>query len=146
MHLFHENTICLDLKATEKEAVIAEMVAMLSADGILRDAEAYQKAVLDREAQTTTGIGFGIAIPHAKSAAVNTARVAFGRSKAGIDYKSDDGSLANLVFMIAAPEAADDTHLKMLARLSRKLIDPVFRNQLLNCETKSGVMDLLLKI
>lgn len=146
MELFHENTICLSLKAEDKNEAIAEMVALLAADGVLKDAQAFKAAVLAREAQSTTGIGFGIAIPHAKSAAVNAARVAFGISKSGVDYKSDDGSAANLIFMIAAPEAADDLHLKMLARLSRKLIDPVFRNQLLSCAEKSEVMDLLAKI
>ena len=89
--IFAANTITLDIKAKNKEQVIDEMIDLLDKDGVLTNAALYKAAIYERENLSTTGIGFGIAIPHAKTSAVKTARVAVGIAKEGVDYGSDDG-------------------------------------------------------
>lgn len=144
--IFAANTITLDIKAKNKEQVIDEMIDLLDKDGVLTDAALYKTAIYERENLSTTGIGFGIAIPHAKTSAVKTARVAVGIAKAGVDYDSDDGEKVQLLFMIAAQNTDDNLHLQTLAKLSRKLIDPVFRNRLLNSSGKEDVLAALEEI
>lgn len=146
MTLFDVNTICLDIKAKTKDEVIAEMIDLLERDQVLNDRAIYTAAIYAREALSTTGIGFGIAIPHAKTGAVNKPRVAFGLSKEGVDYGSEDGEKVNLIFMIAASDADSNLHLETLAKLSRKLINPVFRSTLIQCTDKAEVMELLAAI
>lgn len=144
--LFDANTICLGVKAKTKDEAIAEMIDLLEKDQILNDRAAYTEAIYAREALSTTGIGFGIAIPHAKTSSVNKPRVAFGLSKEGINYGSEDGEKVNLIFMIAACDTDSNLHMQMLAKLSRKLINPVFRNNLLQCTEKEQVLTLLAAI
>lgn len=96
-----KNTIKLDIKSTSKENVIKELVEVLDSAGKLSNKAAYEKAVLDRENQSTTGIGDGIAIPHAKTSAVKEPAIVFGRSVDGVDYESLDGQPSYLFFMIA---------------------------------------------
>lgn len=144
--IFAANTITLDIKAKNKEQVIDEMIDLLDKDGVLTDAALYKAAIYERENLSTTGIGFGIAIPHAKTSAVKTARVAVGIAKEGVDYGSDDGEKVQLLFMIAAQNTDDNLHLQTLAKLSRKLIDPVFRNRLLNSDDKEDVLSVLSEI
>lgn len=141
--LFSKNTIKLDIQSESKDEVISEMIDMLFKDNVLNDKEAYTKAIYDREDLSSTGIGFGIAIPHAKSNSVSTPRVAFGISKKGVDYDSADGEKVNLIFMIAATAKDNDLHLQALAALSRKLVNPVFRNNLLKCETIDEIMNII---
>ncbi len=95
----------------------------------MNDKDAFTKDILIREEQSTTGIGDGIAIPHAKSAAVKVPAIAFGRSIAGIDYASLDGQPAHLFFMIAASEGANNDHLEALSRLATFLMDSNFREK-----------------
>lgn len=141
--LFDINTIKLDIKAKTKDEVINEMIDLLENDYILNDREMYKEAIYAREEMSTTGIGFSIAIPHAKTSAVNNPRVAFGLSKDGVDYGSEDGEKVNLIFMIAVSDADTNLHVQTLAKLSRKLINPVFRNNLMHCNTKKEVLALL---
>lgn len=144
--LFHDNTIEMNIAAKTKDEVISELIDRLDQDGVLNDKEAYREAIYAREAMSTTGIGFGIAIPHAKSPAVNRPRVAFGLSKEGVEYGSEDGGKVHLIFMIAASDADDNLHVQTLAKLSRKLINPVFRNTLMQCTQKEQVMELFSQI
>ena len=146
MEIFREDTICLNLEVQNKTDVIAKMVNMLDQAGVLNDKAAYEQAVWAREAIASTGIGFGIAIPHAKSKAVKEPSVAVAIVKEGVDYQSEDGSPAYLIFMIAACAGEDDLHLRVLARLSRKLIDPVFRNTLLHAVDKKEIMTCLKQV
>lgn len=146
MELFSVEAIDLDVTARDKQSVLDYMVNVLDKAGKLNDAKAYRQEIENREQLSTTGIGFGIAIPHAKTGAVKEAHVAVGISKDGIDYGSEDGSKVHLVFMIAATADDSDLHLRMLASLARKLIDPVYRQKLLDCRTKLEVLDLLKKI
>lgn len=122
--------IRLNLAAISRDEAIAELTGLLAAQGKLVSAGAFQEAVLAREALGPTGVGLGIAIPHGKSTAVRQAAVAVGRSKGGIYFGASDGTPAHLIFLIAAPDSADNLHLKVLAQLSRMLMDEGFRSEL----------------
>lgn len=128
--LLRKEVMLLDLQATEKVAVIDEMITSLVDKGFVTDFETFKTGILNREAQTTTGLGDGIAMPHAKNAAVKEATVLFAKSNKGVDYASLDGQPTALFFMIAAPEGANDTHLKALAELSKYLMKPGFADKL----------------
>ena len=139
------DTIAMDVEATNKNGVIDELVNQLNQAGKLNDVEAYKEAIHQREGQSTTGIGEGIAIPHAKVSAVETPAIAFGKSKAGIDYQSLDMQPAHLFFMIAAPEGGAQTHLDALAKLSGILMDEQVRADLLAAETPEEVQAIINK-
>ncbi|KHD86004.1 PTS fructose transporter subunit IIABC [Heyndrickxia ginsengihumi] len=141
--LLTKETMKLDLQATSKTSVIDELVNVLASADKLSDKEQYKQAVLAREAQSTTGIGEGIAIPHAKTAAVKSPAIAFGRSIQGIDYEAFDGTDSHLFFMIAASEGANNTHLEALSRLSSMLMNAEVRNALLAAKTKDEVISII---
>jgi len=138
--LLKDDTVILDLVSQSKDQVIDELVTKLDEAGRLDDKGLYKEAILEREAQSTTGIGEGIAIPHAKTKAVSTPAIAFGRSKNGIDYQALDDKPSHLFFMIAATEGANADHLETLSRLSTLLMDEVVREQLLRAETIADVL------
>jgi fructose PTS system EIIBC or EIIC component len=141
--LLTEETIVLEVKARTKEEIIDELAQTLEQAGVLHDLKAFKEAVLLREAQSTTGIGDGIAIPHAKTSAVARPAVAFGRSNPGIDYDALDGKPSHLFFMIAAPDGADHTHLEALARLSSMLMDAAFRSRVESASTKEELLSVI---
>ncbi len=128
--VLRKDVMLLDLQATSKEAVIDEMITSLVNKGYVTDFEVFKTGILNREAQTTTGLGDGIAMPHAKNAAVKEATVLFAKSNKGVDYASLDGQPTDLFFMIAAPEGANDTHLAALAELSKYLMKAGFADRL----------------
>lgn len=132
----------MDLQGTTKEGVIDEMIASLSANGIINDVAVYKEGIMKRESQTSTGLGDGIAMPHAKNKAVVKPAVVFAKSAAGVDYASLDGQQAHLFFMIAAPEGANNVHLEVLASLSRLLINPDFTASLKKAQTPEEVQGL----
>ena len=132
----------MDLQGTTKEGVIDEMISGLSANGIINDAAVYKEGIMKRESQTSTGLGDGIAMPHAKNKAVIKPAVVFAKSAAGVDYASLDGQPAHLFFMIAAPEGANNVHLEVLASLSRLLINPDFTASLKKAKTPEEVQGL----
>ncbi|HFI0613465.1 TPA: fructose-specific PTS transporter subunit EIIC [Streptococcus suis] len=125
-----KDVMLLDLQATSKEAVIDEMIASLVEKGYVTDFDVFKTGIMNREAQTTTGLGDGIAMPHAKNVAVKEATVLFAKSNKGVDYASLDGQPTDLFFMIAAPEGANDTHLAALAELSKYLMKAGFADRL----------------
>lgn len=127
VELLTAKTILLDVEATNKQDVLEELINQLDKAGKLNDSQSFMQDILAREMQSTTGIGDGIAIPHAKSAAVKSPAIAFGRSKEGLDYESLDGQPAHLFFMIAATDGANDAHLEALSRLATFLMDEKFR-------------------
>ncbi|TDL32996.1 PTS fructose transporter subunit IIA [Jeotgalibacillus sp. S-D1] len=141
--LLTKDTIELNLQSKEKAGTIEEMVSVLDRAGKLNDKTAYQKAIQAREDQTTTGIGEGIAIPHAKTEAVKEPAIAFGRSTEGLDYESLDGQPAHLIFMIAASAGANDTHLQALSRLSVLLLKEEVKQGLLDAKNSDEVIALL---
>ena len=128
--LLKKEVMIMDLKATSKEAAIDEMITNLVDKGIVTDFDTFKAGIMNREAQTSTGLGEGIAMPHSKNAAVKDATVLFAKSANGLDYEALDGQPTNLFFMIAAPDGANDTHLAALAELSKYLLKPGFAEQL----------------
>lgn len=141
--LLYKKSINLNLKSSDKTSVINELVDLIDASGNLNDKNEYKQEILAREAKSTTGIGEGIAIPHAKTKAVKKACLASGVSKTGIDYDSLDGAPSNLFFMIAAPDGANDTHLEVLSRLSTILMDENFRSSLINANSADEFLSLI---
>lgn len=141
--LLKKDTVIIDLAAKTKAAAIDEMTTKLNEAGRLNSLEGYKEAILAREAQSTTGIGEGIAIPHAKTDAVKTPAILFAKSVDGVDYESLDGQPAHLLFMIAASAGANDEHLETLSRLSSLLMDAAFRQELLNAKTPDEVISII---
>ncbi|MFD7100968.1 fructose-specific PTS transporter subunit EIIC [Streptomyces xanthophaeus] len=140
-------TVKTELAADSKEAAIREMAEMLAGTGNVRDVDELVRVALAREAQGTTGLGESIAIPHAKTDAVARPTVGFARSDAGIEWGALDGTKARLVFMISVPEAAaGDEHLRILALLSRKLMDSDFRARLQTAPDEASILDVLREI
>ena len=129
-----------DLQATDKEGVINEMVQSLVDNGVVTDFDIFKAGIMNREAQTSTGLGDGIAMPHSKNEAVKEATVLFAKSNKGVDYASLDGQPTDLFFMIAAPEGANDTHLAALAELSKYLMKPGFADKLRQASTPDQVI------
>ncbi|MEE4568084.1 PTS fructose transporter subunit IIABC [Paenibacillus polymyxa] len=139
--------INLDLEGTTQDAVIDEMIGALERNGAVSSASGFKQAILDREKESSTGIGMNIAIPHGKSEAVLKPSVVFGVKRSGVDWKSMDGSEAKLIFMIAVPRnSKDNAHLKVLQMLSRKLMDDHFREALLAVTTKEDAYQLLTQV
>lgn len=128
--LLNKKVMLLDLQATTKEAAIDEMINSLVDNGVVTDFDVFKAGIMAREAQTSTGLGDGIAMPHSKNPAVKEATVLFAKSNKGVDYESLDGQPTDLFFMIAAPEGANDTHLAALAELSKYLMQDGFADRL----------------
>ncbi|HEY1093677.1 MAG TPA: fructose PTS transporter subunit IIA, partial [Glycomyces sp.] len=142
-----ERTVKVRLGAGDKEAAIREMAELLGRTGKVVDPDELVATALRREEQGTTGLGEEIAIPHAKTDAVSAPVVGFARSVEGVEWGSPDGTKARLVFMIAVPEAAaGDEHLRILALLSRKLMDAEFRERLLAAPDESAVLGVLREV
>ncbi|WP_291649389.1 fructose-specific PTS transporter subunit EIIC [Clostridium sp.] len=141
--LLNKKSIAINPKVTSKEGAIDKLVDLMSLSGNLNNKDEYKKAVLAREELSTTGIGDGIAIPHAKTSAVKDAGLAAMVVNDGVDYDSLDGQPAKLFFMIAAPDGENNLHLEVLARLSTMLIDENFRNRLLNAKSAEQFIKLI---
>ncbi|MBC9716660.1 PTS sugar transporter subunit IIA [Streptomyces sp. TRM66268-LWL] len=140
-------TVKVRLTSDDKEAAIREMANMLASTGKVNDTEELVQTALRREAQGTTGLGEEIAIPHAKTDAVDEPVVGFARSPEGVEWGSLDGTKAKLIFMISVPEAAaGDEHLRILALLSRKLMDTGFRERLQSAPDDAAILDVLREI
>ncbi|MCI1699060.1 MAG: fructose-specific PTS transporter subunit EIIC [Liquorilactobacillus nagelii] len=140
--LLLKDAMIMDMKASTKREAIDEMVHQYFKAGVIDDEELYKKDILAREAQSTTGIGDGIAMPHAKDKAVKRATVMFAKSATGVDYDALDGNPVHLFFMIAAPEGANNTHLQALAALSSLLINPELVAALKKAQTPEEVHQL----
>ncbi len=140
--LLQKKLMIMDLQATDKQSAIEEMVQRLYEEKIISNIEEFKAGILAREAQTSTGLGDGVAMPHAKNAAVLQPAVLFAKSPQGLDYEALDGQPTSLFFMIAAPEGANDTHLQALAALSGRLIDADFLTKLNQAQTPDDVQML----
>lgn len=136
--------IDLDLKGRDRDAAILSMIELIDKKGRLADKDIYRNVVMERELLGSTNIGFGVSIPHGKSDVVKIPTVAFGRSNAGIQWGTADEQMVNMVFLIAVPEkAASNQHLRILAALSRKLINEEFRAELFNMKDRNLVLQIL---
>ncbi|NLS11662.1 PTS transporter subunit EIIA [Vibrio sp. SM6] len=141
--LISPELICTRLNATNKAEVFQELAALLYRANKLTDTPTFLNDVWAREEIANTGFEDGIAIPHAKSAAVKTPAIAVGISQTGIEYGAEDGNVSHLFFMLASPFGNDDHHIEVLAELSGKLIDDAFLTQLRQCQTSQHAYQLL---
>ena len=141
--LLNKKGINLNFKPKDKNDALNQLVNLMDKTGKLNNKEEYKKAIFAREAQSTTGIGDGIAIPHGKTKAVKKAGLAVGVCKDGVDFDSLDGAPAQLFFMIAAPEGENNLHLDVLARLSTLLMNPGFKDNLLNAKTEDEFLNIV---
>jgi fructose PTS system EIIA component len=135
--------VTLDLTTSDRWSAIDQLAGLLEAKGRVTDRAAFVDVVRAREESGPTGMEMGIAIPHGKSAAVNQASVAFGRAEGGVDFKAPDGTPADLVFLIAAPEGEGDLHITLLSRLARKLVHEDFRTSLRTADSPEQVIDII---
>jgi fructose PTS system EIIA component len=135
------NLVALDLEVTDQWAAIDALADLLDKDGRLSDRDAYAEAVYAREKETGgTAMEMGIAIPHAKSAGVSQAGVAFGRTNSPLDYGDEK---ADLIFLIAAPEGEHNLHVTVLQQLARRLVHESFRTSLREASTPEVVVELM---
>ncbi len=141
--LLKPESIKLGVKAANKEAAIDCLVSLMEKGGRLNDKAGYKEGILARESLGSTAVGDGIAIPHAKVAAVKEPGLAAITVPEGVDYEAFDGSAANLIFMIAAPDGEADTHLEALAKLSTLLMNPGFKDALIAAKTKDEFMKII---
>jgi len=135
-----EGAIIPDLKATDKEGAIKELVVLLEKRREITDKEKIVEIILEREKLGSTGIGQGIAVPHAKTDQVREIVIAFGLSQSGVNFESLDEEPVYLIFLVLAPAEATGIHLKVLAKIARLLKDKVFRNSLKSC--KGGAKEI----
>ncbi|WP_162012758.1 fructose-specific PTS transporter subunit EIIC [Streptococcus sp. S784/96/1] len=138
--LLKKDLMLLDLQAISKEMAIDEMITQLVDKEVVHDFDVFKKGIMTREEQMTTGLGDGIAMPHAKNIVVAEPAVLFAKSNKGVDYQSLDGQPTDLFFMIAAPQGANDTHLAALAELSQYLLKDGFADSLRKAMTPEEVI------
>src|SRR6056297_177553 len=141
--LLSKETIELNLESKTKTDVLIELANILENSGKLNDIDDFLEAVNAREKEFSTGIGKGIAIPHAKTNAVKVPSLVFGKSDNGIDFDSADKKDSHLFFLIAVPEKSSNEHLKILSKLSRSLMHDELRESLMNAESKEEILQLL---
>lgn len=142
--LIDKNVIILDLVANEKIEVITSLAASALRADKISSLEGFIEDVLEREKTYSTGIGEGIAIPHAKSKYVKEAVILFGKLREGIDWDSMDGKPVEIVFLFGVPEEnVNNLHLKLLSQLSRKLMDEDFVKLLKNSKTEDEILEAL---
>lgn len=145
--IINESLIDLSLSAGDKKQAITQLAKQIHQDARLNDFDAYVEEVFRREELSTTGIGFGVGIPHGKTDAVKVPSVAFGRSVEGIEWESLDEKPVHMVFLIAVPEAAaSNAHLKILAALSRRLMKEDFRQELMESKDEAALLGQLNEI
>ncbi|MCH9024553.1 MAG: PTS sugar transporter subunit IIA [candidate division Zixibacteria bacterium] len=138
-----ENLIVFDLKAASKESVIEELVDLINVSNMVSDKDMLLKDIKDREELVTTGIGYGVAFPHAKTKSVKGIVIAFGRSNEGIDFEAIDHKPVNLFFIIAAPEDAIGAHLNVMSRLSYLMKSEENRQTLMTVTSPGEVLELI---
>lgn len=144
MQIINEKLVDLAIEADSKMTAINVLAERINQEGRLHDYVGYVESVIERENLTTTGIGFGIAIPHGKSPYVKETTVAFGRLTDKVDWQSLDGENVGLVFLLAVPEECQgDQHLKIIAGLSRKLVHQEFRDTLQHAASDQEIINLL---
>lgn len=138
-----EDLIIFDLKATDKKGVLKELVELVSTSNMVGDGDLLAKDINERENLVTTGVGYGVAFPHAKTRAVKGIVIAFGRSSGGIEFDAMDHKPVHLFFLIAAPEDAIGAHLNVMARLSYLMKSEENRQKLLEATSPGDVLALI---
>jgi len=143
MDFLNKKAVSANLKATDKEGVIRELVDLLAKAEDIKNKEELIKALLVRESLGSTGIGQGIGIPHAKTSNVKNLVAAFGLSQRGVNFDSLDGESAYIFFLLIAPEESAGPHLKALARISRMLKDKYFRELLKKAKDEKEILHII---
>jgi mannitol/fructose-specific phosphotransferase system IIA component (Ntr-type) len=138
------NRICFT-NSTTKELTIDELINVSKKDNKVKDVARFKSALLKRDAIMSTGIGYGVAIPHVKMAGIENFFITIGVHKKGVDWDSLDSKPTYLIFLIAGPENQQERYLRILARLTMVIKDPEKRKHLINCNTKYEVLNLLMK-
>jgi PTS system fructose-specific IIC component len=138
-----ESLVVFGLKSTVKADVIEELVDLASTSHMIKDRDTLLKDVMDREELVTTGVGYGVAFPHAKTRSAKGIVIAFGRSDGGVEFDAMDHKPVTLFFLIAAPEDAIGAHLNVMARLSYLMKDEANRQKLLNASSPGDVLALM---
>jgi len=141
-----ENLVVFNMKATSKEEAIDELVDLAATSTMVKDPEQLLADVREREELVTTGVGYGVAFPHAKTRSVKGIVISFGRSDKGIDFDAMDHKPVNLFFLIAAPEDAIGAHLNVMARLSYLMKSAENRQKLMDATSPGDVLALIDKI
>lgn len=135
----------MDLKARTKEEAIAEIVASFGTSGKVKDKNAFIAEIMEREALGSTGIGYGVAIPHARTEGVEEFIIGFGRSKEGIDFNALDGAKVNLIFVMGSNPKDMNLYLRLLAELAKNLMDENFRKTILLANSVEEVISAFQK-
>jgi fructose-specific phosphotransferase system IIA component len=135
----------MDLRTSTKEDAIREIVQAMANSGKVKDAGRFTRSILRRESLGSTGIGFGVAIPHARTECVEGFVIGFGRSRTGIDFQSLDGEKVHLIFLMGANPRDLNLYLRLLAELSRLLMNPSFRKELLSAVTCEELINIFKK-
>jgi fructose-specific phosphotransferase system IIA component len=138
-----EDLISFELRAQTKDDTIQELVDLASKSKLVKDPDQLLKDIQEREKLVTTGVGYGVAFPHAKSKAIRGIIIAFGRSKKGVDFDSMDKKPVNLFFLIAAPEDAIGAHLNVMARLSFLMKSEKNRDKLMKIKSPKELLEFL---
>ena len=138
-----EDLITFDLKSSDKETVLSELVELASNSKLVKDSDELLKDVREREELVTTGVGYGVAFPHAKTKATKGIVIAFGRSSEGIDFDAMDHRPVNLFFLIAAPEDAIGAHLNVMARLSYIMKSEENREKLMQVTSPGELLQII---
>lgn len=138
-----EDLITFDLKSTEKEKVLEELVDLVSGSALVKDAAQLIADVKEREELVTTGVGYGVAFPHAKTKATKGIVIGFGRSEAGIDFDAMDHKPVHLFFLIAAPEDAIGAHLNVMARLSYVMKSEENREKMMKVTSPGELLQMI---
>jgi PTS system fructose-specific IIC component len=141
-----ESLVSFNIKATTKEDAIEELVNLAATSNMVKDRDQLMADIKEREELVTTGVGYGVAFPHAKTRSVKGIVIAFGRSDTGIDFDAMDHKPVNLFFLIAAPEDAIGAHLNVMARLSFLMKAVENRQKLMEATSPGDVLALVDKI
>ena len=140
-----EKFCTMDLQSQDKESAIKEVAQVLDGAGKIVDKEKFIADVLEREELGSTGIGNNVAIPHARTDAVKGFIIGFGRSVSGIEFNSLDGEKVNLIFLMGADPSELNLYLRILAELSKLLMDSTFRQTLISAQSTADVISIIKK-
>lgn len=142
LEVMSKETICVDLKATDKKGVLDELAAPVATLAGASQEELV-KVLMERERLGSTGIGGGIGIPHGKLKSIEDLILGFGLSRRGVDFESMDGRPTHIFFLLLTPESSAGLHLKLLARISRLLKNEEFKNQLMQASTADDIIETI---
>lgn len=140
--LLSPETIQVGLPGSTKEEVLVNLIKLLDGHSAVRDPDAVREAILARERMMSTGVGKGLALPHAKTPAVRENVAAFAVTSEPVDFGSIDSTPVRLIFLLVGTEAAKSEHIKILSRVSRLMNREHFRDRLLSVEKAETVLSI----